>query len=240
MSLRTGVRVGLVAIFTAILSLVFVEDARSQPGRPRPGSITGMPGGVTGIPRPPSFPQPPSIPRPPTFTPPNIPSPPSFPRGPSFETVWSCGKCRAELGRGNSKPSFDACPKCGARFVNGGGGGNGGGFGLISPPPPADVGGGATSPSDPDLMPRGATGNSGAIEPPTATSPPPSASGDSNAKPEEKPASKTGSLILKIMIGVFAVLFLIGIAGGAFLIVAANKGSKPTKKSRRVRDDDDE
>lgn len=49
---------------------------------------------------------------------------------------------------------------------------------------------------------------------------------------EEGP-TKTGSLILKIMVGVFGFLFLLGIVGGTILIVAANKGTKPARKARK-------
>ena len=239
MSSRAGVRIAIVGIFTVLATVFAVSDARSQP---RPGGITGVPR-PPSLPSPPKFPSPPTFPTPPTFTPPSFPAPPTIPRGPSFETVWTCGKCKAELGRGNSKPSFDACPRCGVRFINGGGGGGTGGFGLVNPPAPPDVGmftPPTTAPADPDLLPRGSGGNDN----PTATVPPSFSSSDSSAKApgtEEKPTSKTGSLILKIMIGVFGFLFLLGMVGGAFLIMKANKGSKPAKKSRRrARDLDDE
>jgi hypothetical protein len=245
MSPRAGVRIAIVGIFAVLATVFVVSDARSQP----------RPGGIGGMPRP-NFPQPPKFPTPPTFTPPNfpqsptipnfpapptIPSMPNIPRGPQFETVWSCGKCNAELGRGNSKPSFDSCPKCGVRFINGGGGGAGG-FGLVRPPPPAVTSPPANTSADPDLLPRGNGGN----ESTTFTAPPSSSGSDTAKAPssEEKPNSKTGSLILKIMIGVFGFLFLLGMVGGAFLIIQANKGSKPAKKSRRkaldLDDEDDD
>lgn len=231
MSPQAGVRVGIVCIFAVLTTVFVVEDARSQPTRPG------------GIPRPPSFPKPPTF-TPPTFTPPNIP------RGPLFENVWSCGKCKAELGRGNVKPSYDSCPKCGVRFINGGGGGGTGGFGLVNPPPPVDNGNsgnnsqppsfGNAAPADPDLIPRGNSGASNNGDAQSFTAPKSTPDSGTVTAAEEKPTSKTGSIILKIMIGVFALLFLIGIAGGIFLIAAANKGSKPTKKSRRRIDDEDD
>jgi hypothetical protein len=232
MSPQTGVRVGVVCIFAVLATVFGVEKARSQPTRPG------------GIPRPPSFP------KPPTFTPPTF-TPPSIPRGPLFENVWSCGKCKAELGRGNVKPSYDSCPKCGVRFINGGGGGTGG-FGLVTPPPPLDNGntgnnspppsfGGNAAPADPDLIPRGNSGSSNNnSDTQTFTAPKSTPDSGTVSAAEEKPASKTGSMILKIMIGVFALLFLVVIAGGIFLIAAANKGSKPAKKSRRRRLDDED
>src|SRR6476646_1382902 len=37
--------------------------------------------------------------------------------GPLFETVWTCGKCGKEIGRGAFPPS--QCPYCGVRLING-------------------------------------------------------------------------------------------------------------------------
>lgn len=248
MSSRSGVRVALVGIFAALATAFLVADARSQPGRPGgitgrpPGGISGMPGGATGIPRPPEFGQP-NFPQPPNFGRPDIPRPPGFggpnrPGMPRWETVWQCGKCKAELARGDARPSISSCPRCGVRFVDGGGagGGAGGGFGLFTPPPPADFGNPTTPNNDPDLLPRGDSGSgagSTSVRPPSDTPPTPS---------EDKPTSKTGRIVLTIMVVVIGLLFLAGIIGGTFLIIAANKGSKPKAKrrSRDLDDDDDD
>jgi hypothetical protein len=37
--------------------------------------------------------------------------------GPLFESIWKCGKCGKEVGRGNFPPAN--CPFCGVRLVNG-------------------------------------------------------------------------------------------------------------------------
>jgi hypothetical protein len=232
MSTRAGVRIGLVGVFALLAIALTVGDAWSQP---RPGGITGRPGtgSITGMTRPPNFPTPPSI------TPTPIPSPPSFnppsmPRGPQFETVWTCGKCNAELGRGNVKPSYDSCPRCGVRFVNGGGGG---GFSLVSPPLPQNFSSPppAANSTDPDLFPRGSGGPASSGPSESARPAPESSSSSSDPGP-----GKTGSLVLKIMLGVFGVMFLLGIIGGICLIVAANRGSKPTRRARREDLDDDD
>lgn len=268
MSSRFGVRIAIIGIAVVLITAFTVADVRSQPGRPGPGGISGRPpggigggppGGITG--RPPGgitggqpggiTGRPPGgiggmpggigggnpggiggmpggatgMPRPPGFTPPNFPQPPNFGQ-PRWETVWQCGKCRSELARGETKPNLSSCPRCGVRFSDGGGGG---GFGFFNPPPPPDFGGNATPNNDPDLLPRG---NSG------------SADGDTTARApssEDKPTSKTGRVILIIMVVVIGVLFVLGIIGGAFLIFAANKGSKPRTTRKKALDlDDDE
>ena len=268
MSSRVGVRTAIVGIFAVLVTGFTVADVRSQPGRPsgisgRPSGISGISGGINGMPGG-------IMGRPPGFGPPGgisgiggIPGPPPIPGGisgisgiggmpggiggnpgggfgsPRFESVWSCGKCKAELGRGNVKPSYDACPRCGVKFVDGGGGG---GFGLMSPPPPANFGAPApTAPAaDPELMPRGSGGNTT----PAFTAPPASTSNDasnnSTPTPAEEGPSKTGSLILKIMVGVFGFLFLLGIVGGTILIVSANRSNKPARKARKKALDLDE
>lgn len=255
MSTRTGVRISILGI-AAILGLMFtVSDGLSQPGRPGlpgrpnmpgpPGGITGVPGapgGVTGIPG-----GPPSgitgiggMPgRPPNF-------------GPQFETVWTCSKCNAELGRGNVKPNYSSCPKCGARFIDGPGGfgifgpGNGGGGGpppVTTPPPmnggPPPVFNGGSTPSFDTPPSSSSTPPSGGS---TNSTPNTSSSNTSSSSSSTAEESKTGSLIIKIMIGVFGLLFVLGIIGGIFLIVSASKGAKKLarKRRRRVRNYDDE
>ena len=37
-----------------------------------------------------------------------------------FETIWSCSRCGAELGRGAAPPNLTKCPVCGAFFFGGG------------------------------------------------------------------------------------------------------------------------
>ncbi|MDB5313768.1 MAG: hypothetical protein JWO38_7970 [Gemmataceae bacterium] len=250
MSSRTGVRVTIVGIFALMATAVTVAEVRSQPGRPgfnRPGGITGMPGrpgGITGMPG-------------------GVPGG-GF-RGPQFEDVWYCGGCKAELGRGPIKPSYASCPKCGVRFVNGGGPGPG----LFNPPTmpggpgmPGAPGGGESPPTpapptDPDLVPRTAPGTSSGIGVSTTPTFPPSGvapsvssgpGGGSDSQPSSSTSStssdsgsKTGSLILKIMIGVFGVLFLLGIVGGTILIISANKAQKaPPRRRRKALDLDDD
>src|SRR5262249_34950773 len=132
-------------------------------------------------------------------------------------------------GRGNIKPSYNTCPRCGVRLIDGGGG-------MFNPPPPPNFNGGFNpppAPTDPDLMPRGS--GAGVAAPPATHC----RSSDYFSSSESK--SNAGSLILKIMAGVIGFLFLVGIIGGVVLLVAANKGSKPRKKSRcRHRDEDDD
>jgi hypothetical protein len=48
-----------------------------------------------------------------------MPQPPRIPPPPVFETVWTCSKCNAELGRGGAQPNLASCPRCGVRFING-------------------------------------------------------------------------------------------------------------------------
>src|SRR5437870_4368992 len=40
------------------------------------------------------------------------------PRQVVFETIWKCGQCGAELGRGGDGPPVDQCPRCAARVGN--------------------------------------------------------------------------------------------------------------------------
>ncbi len=73
--------------------------------------------------------------------------------GPRFETVWTCGKCRREVARGNHSHPPANCPYCGVRLVNG--------HGPAAP--------GTTMPGSP-LMPPAITPT---IPPPITTIPPP-------------------------------------------------------------------
>jgi hypothetical protein len=52
--------------------------------------------------------------------PPRRPGPsvnrPQPPRGIVWITVWTCSRCRQEIGRGKNRPRVASCPRCGANF----------------------------------------------------------------------------------------------------------------------------
>ncbi len=104
------------ALAAAAVVLATGPVARGQ-FRPQPG---GPPRPV--VPQP--FPQPrrvvPPMPRPQgPFIPPQGPFIPPQPFVPQqVVTVYRCGRCNAEVGRG-ARPNLARCPHCGARFAGG-------------------------------------------------------------------------------------------------------------------------
>ena len=237
----TGVRIALLGAFALLAVGLTFSEVRSQP--------PGFPG-----PKRPNFPGPPTMPGP-SFPGggPNagFPSGPPGGLGGGFVDVYSCGKCKRELGRG-TKPNLSSCPYCGVRFLNGGGGGSPppGGF---SSPPPSGVAPAAPA-VDFDLEPRQVAGGSdpdtgdGSFTAPPSSSPAASSrSGPSSSTDTAVSAdtgSKTGNTVLKIMLIVFGVLFLAAIIGGIVLFVMANRATptkkKPKRKQKAYDLDDDE
>src|SRR5262249_14426932 len=117
---------GITALFFLLCSLATVQ---AQPGfPPNPPRPPFMPPG--GFPPNPPMPGNPfGVNNNPVGFPPHVP-------GHMFETVWTCGKCGREVGRGGMAPG--SCPYCGVKFINGFGpsnvGPNGGGMPPTNPP----------------------------------------------------------------------------------------------------------
>lgn len=151
------IRLALLGVFALLVAMLVGPSVSAQIGRPQMPQRPGMPGGAGGggpvgppgmpggggggFTQPgmpggadrgfgrPAMPAMPEMPKPPEPRMPDIPRMPDFPRpGNLFETVWKCGKCQAELGRGSVKPAVNSCPHCGVNFINGGG------FGPFTPP----------------------------------------------------------------------------------------------------------
>jgi hypothetical protein len=90
----------------ALAAVLTVVDAA-------PSQFRGQPPRPVGPPAQPNRPGPlPNQPRR-GFVPPE-------PQGPFvWETVYTCSRCKAELGRGAAPPALTQCPHCGARFAGG-------------------------------------------------------------------------------------------------------------------------
>lgn len=193
-----GMRIGLMAAFaipTMIILLAGSLQAQFRPPQPPPP-----------IPRPP-------IPQPPPFQPPVI-QPPKIP---TIERIWTCSKCRAEIGRGAFPPG--TCPNCGVRIINGVGGPN--------PPGP--------NPMPPPF-----------VAPPVNVGPPPvqNVGNDTNKAPQAQPQapaagrSMSGFVVVAVIVGVLlAGLSLVVIGGGVLFLVMKKKpqsGDNRTSKRKRA------
>jgi hypothetical protein len=179
----------------------------------------------------------PPVPNNPFGPPGQMPGPfgPGMGMGPPIEHVWTCSNCGRELGRGRSllnKPSYDKCPFCGARFINGGG------FGprLMNPP------------SAPGGMPGQFPGRAGPVNPM-----PPANLGPSNSGPFQQPAqnsawsdnsssdSSSGDSVGKTLAIAGGVAFVsLGLIGGIVFAVVQSSGGKKRRRRRRRRYADDE
>jgi hypothetical protein len=205
-------------------------------------------------------------PRPPIMPPGGIPHPPMpgnpfgqnnpgggfGPRGPLFESVWKCGKCGQEAGRGDLPPAN--CPHCGVRFVNGfgpsNGPGNGGDMPMNPPtkppggnnpgmvnPPPANNPDSGMRPQGPGATPPAPRDESEPVLSPDTTPSAPSSggsnSGNKSFTPVFSPKLVLGGLAL------VAAVVLVGVAGTIVLLnMNANKTPPPRRRRRRVDDFD--
>ena len=190
--------------------------------------ITGTPGGITGIPSPPSF-------------------------GAPSRNEWVCSGCRRVVGTGPIRPNVTTCPGCGARFSNPGFGAPSGGAPGGAAPGGAPAGGAAGAASEPSLLapelpPNPATGAGGApgtspapFEPaPVATPSEPAPFGIESAAPNNEPEKKKGSRTILIVGVVGGGLFLIGaMAMLAMVVVKANAPQKARRPKRRTIEYDD-
>ena len=180
-----GVRVGVIASF-AIPALIIIMSGWLQ-AQPRPP--IGQP------PRPPIV-QPP---RPPIMPPPPVVRPPIIP--PRMENIWSCGKCRRDIGTGAFPPA--TCPHCGVRIINGvGGGANPPPINppvFDPPPPPVNI-------APPPVLPPANVGND--TEPEIA--------------PRTRPARSNMGWVIGLVVGgvVFAGLGVIVLGGGVYLLMS--------------------
>lgn len=187
-----SVRVGIIASF-AIPALIIWVSGMLQ-AQPRPP--IGQP------PRPPIV-QPP---RPPIITPPPIVQPPIVQppiNPPRFENVWTCGKCRREIGTGAFPPA--TCPHCGVRIINGvGGGANPPPMNppVVDPAPPIQI-------APPPVLPPRNVGND--TEPELA--------------PQTRPARSNTAFVIALIVGgtLFLGLGILVIGGGVYLLVAKKK-----------------
>ncbi|MBI3822132.1 MAG: hypothetical protein HY289_05560 [Planctomycetes bacterium] len=246
---RQAVRIGIVAALVAPACLILLATVSRAQVRP-PG-----PGGIPPIPPPPIPVNPPKFPGPPTNPggpinpgiPPNNPGlPPNNPGGgKTFETVWTCGKCRKEVGRGIRPPA--TCPHCGVKLINGTDNtflnGNPGANPPLGNPPVGNPPLGNPPLGNPPLAePAVPVGNPGAvpaqplvpIEPMAANMPignaPPALPGSlppGRAEPAAPPerASKTPLIVLGVAIAVGCVFTLILCAVGVACLVIF-KGKK--------------
>jgi len=206
-----------------------------QQGGTFPASGAGAQGGITGNGN--------FAGRPPATTIPTIPQPPTnFPTVPSFERVWSCEKCRKEVGRGNFPPS--TCQHCGVRLINGSGSGDkptgSGGtmtpgmgntpIGMV-PPPGMNPGQPYTPEPTPNYPPQTYTPNynSGSTTP--APAPATTNSGRS-----------VGAVLIIVAGAITGVLMLIVGIIIAFVIISKNSSKRSPRRvaSRRRRNRDDD
>jgi DNA-directed RNA polymerase subunit RPC12/RpoP len=172
---------------------------------------------------------------------------PHMPSGPMFETVWTCGKCGREVGRGNGLPP-GSCPYCGVKFINGFGPSNppaNGGMPPMNPPNgsmPPGANPGAPNNPDAGAAPQG----------PVTLPPAPRDESEPMTLPEAPPSTppatgtNTGSqsftpvFSAKLVLGglaLVAALVLVGVAG-VVVLINMNSNNAPTPRRRRRRVDD--
>jgi hypothetical protein len=202
-----AVRIGVICSFAIpalIIGMSGLSQAQPRPpiGQPpRPPIIQPPP--INQPPRPPIF-QPPPINQPPIFQPPPINQPPINP--PRFENIWSCGKCRRDIGTGAFPPA--TCPHCGVRIINGVGGG--------ANPPPVNP---------PPFNPQPPIN----IAPPpiNVAPPPPNVGNDTEPElaPHTRPARSNTGLIIGLVVGgvVFAGMGILVIGGGVYVLMSRQK-----------------